>query len=207
MAAGRSCPIRQVLLPFVVACGLVGACTPVAPDASGRARAGAILGGAADTTHDAVMALLQMETATTAYTCSGTTIAQTGTSAFLLTAAHCVVKHDENEAIVLPPVVASLSVMTVVPGPDWQTSYSQGRRFSVTAIALVPGYDGSTTSGNDLAVVRYVNTTAAAPVIPILEPRTTRWRSALRSRWSVTARSPPERRTRCARMWSARSRH
>jgi hypothetical protein len=149
----------------------VAACTPAAtPDVVGSSTAGAILGGSADTTRDAVMALLQMETSTTAFACSGTTIANVGTSAFLLTAAHCVFKHDANHALVLPLTAAGPAVMTVVPGPDWQTSLAQGRKYSVTAISVAAGYDGASDSANDLAVVRYVTTGASVPVIPIVEP-------------------------------------
>jgi hypothetical protein len=159
--------MNRCRLLAVVCVSACGACTP---DAIGSSMAGAILGGSADTTRDAVMALLQMETPTTAFACSGTTVANVGTSAFLLTAAHCVFKHDANRALVLPLTVAGPAVMTVVPGPDWQTSLAQGRRYSVTAISVAAGYDGASDSANDLAVIRYVTTGASVPVIPIVEP-------------------------------------
>jgi trypsin len=149
---------------------LAGACAPDAPAGRSSSRSSAIIGGTADTTHDAVMALLQRQTATTAYGCSGTTIAQTGTSAFLLTAAHCVVLHDAMDQIIQPLTLASPSVMTVVPGPDWQTSNTQGHVYTVAAIAIAPGYDGATDSPNDIAIVRYVSGMPSLPTIPILEP-------------------------------------
>jgi hypothetical protein len=133
-------------------------------------KSGTILGGSADTTHDAVMALLQLQTATTAYACSGTTIAQSGTSAFLLTAAHCVVALDVMDKVVLPPTVVAPSVMSVLPGPDWQVSLSQGRKLTVTAISVAPGYDGAPDSPNDVAIVRFTAGAPALPIVPILEP-------------------------------------
>src|SRR5438132_6252319 len=98
MEGGRSrLPGRARLA--VALSGLVGAlaggaCAPDAAAGRSSSQSSAIVGGNADIAHDAVMALLQRQTPTTAYECSGTTIAQAGTSAFLLTAAHCVVLHD-----------------------------------------------------------------------------------------------------------------
>ena len=146
------------------------ACAPGVADGGPRSRAGAIIGGTADTTHESVLALVQYVTPTTGYACSGTSISQNGTSVFLLTAAHCVVQHDATFQIVQPMTIASPTVLTVVPGPDWQTSLAQGRKFSVAAVAMAPGYDGATDSPNDLAVVRFVTSTPSMPVIPILEP-------------------------------------
>ena len=148
---------------------LAGACAPDAAAGPFSSRSNAIIGGTADTTHDAVMALLQRQTPTTAYGCSGTTIAQAGTSAFLLTAAHCVVVHDAMDAIVQPLTLASPSVMTVVPGPDWQTNHALGHEYIVAAIAVAPGYDGTSESPNDMAIVRYVTGMPSLPVIPVLE--------------------------------------
>src|SRR4051812_33022453 len=83
---------------LAAACG-GAACAPAPPDVQ---RSGAIFGGSVDTEHQAVMALLQSLTPTTAYGCSGTTIATVGTSGIFLTAAHCVVAHDAMEAIAIP---------------------------------------------------------------------------------------------------------
>ena len=147
-----------------------GACAPRAPDAVPSVKSRAILGGTADTTHDAVMALLQMQTATKAYACSGTTIAQAGTSAYLLTSAHCVVLLDAMDKVVRPPTVVDPSVMTVLPGLDWQVSLSQGRKLTATAISVAPGYDGAPDSPNDVAIVRFTTSTPSLPLVPILEP-------------------------------------
>ncbi len=148
---------------------LAGACAPDAAAGRSSSRSSAIIGGTADTTHDAVMALLQRQTPTTVYGCSGTTIAQAGTSAFLLTAAHCVVLHDAMDEIIQPLALASPSVMTVVPGPDWQTNHALGHEYMVAAIAIAPGYDGTSESPNDMAIVRYVTGMPSLPVISVLE--------------------------------------
>jgi hypothetical protein len=159
----------RLALGLASACAAAG-CTPRTAAPAPASKSTAILGGTADTTHDAVMALLQMETPTTAYACSGTTITQSGTSAYLLTAAHCVVLHDAMENIVLPLTVVTPAVMMVLPGPDWQTSLSQGRKLTVTAISVAPGYAAAAGDPNDLAIVRFTTSTPALPTVPILEP-------------------------------------
>ena len=103
-----------------------------------------------------------------AYACSGTTIAQSGSSAYLLTAAHCVVAQDAMMNILKPVTVVATSSVIVLPGPDWQTSLSAGNRHAVSQITVAPGYDGTAGSPTDLAVVRFVST-SSLPVIPILE--------------------------------------
>jgi hypothetical protein len=175
---GRSLPFRQrvpraLALLVGLGCGLgaalAGGCGrrgSAVPASEGRA----ILGGAADTTHDAVMAVLQLESDTRAFACSGTLIAQQGGSAFLLTAAHCVVPHDAMGRVVLPPVVVSPSVMIALPGPDWQVSLAQGRKLTVAAISVAPGYDGAADSPSDVAILRLQTSAPPPTVIPILEP-------------------------------------
>lgn len=143
------------------------ACAP--PPSGARRETSAILGGSADTAHTAVMALLQMQSQTTGAACTGTAIAQVGSSVFLLTAAHCVVAHDAMDDVIRPPKPVSPSLLFVMPGPDWQASYSQGHRYAVAEVSVAPGYDGSSGSTADLAVVRFSSSTPNLPIIPILE--------------------------------------
>jgi hypothetical protein len=146
----------------------LAACAPAAPDGAAPARSGAILGGTPDSAHDAVLAELQLLGGNMAYACSGTTIAQSGSSAYLLTAAHCVVEQDAMMNILKPVTVVATSSLVVLPGPDWQTSLSQGHRYAVSQISVAPGYDGAAGSPRDLAVVRFTSP-SSLPVIPILE--------------------------------------
>jgi hypothetical protein len=148
--------------------GVVGvACAPPPGGARGEMRA--ILGGSDDTTHPAVMASFQSTGSSMGFACSGTVIAQVGNAAFLLTAAHCVVAHDAMQNVSKPVTVVSPSVLTVLSGSDWQTSYSTGPRYGATAVSVAPGYNGSTTSVSDLAIIRFASG-AILPTIPILEP-------------------------------------
>ncbi len=161
--------IWVALLAGFAAAGGGGACGRGVEGDRSAARSGPIIGGTADTTHDAVLALIQYETPTRGFACSGTTIAQSGTSAFLLTAAHCVLQHDAMDQVIQPMTIASPSMLTVVQGPDWQASLALGHNFSVAAVSVAAGYDGATESPNDVAVVRFVTSTPSLPVIPILE--------------------------------------
>jgi MYXO-CTERM domain-containing protein len=116
------------------------------------------------------MALLQTLTPTTAYGCSGTTIAKVGTSGILLTAAHCVVAHDAMENITLPIRVVPPSQLSILAGSDWRTSLSLGRTYTVAEVAVPAAYDGATNSPNDVALVRYLNPIPSVPAIPALAP-------------------------------------
>jgi MYXO-CTERM domain-containing protein len=158
-----------VILASFAAAGGGGACGRGIEGDRSAGRSGPIIGGTADTTHDAVLALIQFETPTRGFACTGTTIAQSGTSAFLLTAAHCVLQHDAMDQVIQPMTIASPSMLTVVQGPDWQASLALGHNFSVAAVSVAAGYDGATESPNDVAVVRFVTSTPSLPVIPILE--------------------------------------
>ena len=116
----------------------------------------------------AVMALVHRVDATHAESCSGTTIATGGGWGFLLTAAHCVVEEDAASAPVLPLKLLPTTVLRVVPGPNWLTTYNT-QYFEVAALSVHPSWDGL--AGNfDVAVVRYRGATASTPAIPILAP-------------------------------------
>jgi len=158
-----------IVLAGFAAAGGGGACGRGVEGDRSAGRLGPIIGGTTDTMHDAVLALIQFETPTRGFACTGTTIAQSGTSAFLLTAAHCVLQHDAMDQAIQPMTIASPSMLTVVQGPDWQASLALGHNFSVAAVSVAPGYDGATESPNDVAVVRFVTSTPSLPVIPILE--------------------------------------
>lgn len=126
-----------------------------------------ILGGTLDTTHQAVAALLQIDSdGFLSGACSSTTIAKKGQSGILLTAAHCVVELDaqgEPTAVPLDP-----SALYLVPGEDWLTALNALEVFSVVETTVHQSYDGSVESPFDIAVVRYAGALPSTPSLPIL---------------------------------------
>ncbi|HVU53150.1 MAG TPA: trypsin-like serine protease [Polyangia bacterium] len=129
-----------------------------------------IFGGTADTTHSAVMALIDQLSATTATACSGTTVALVGASGIFLTAGHCVVANDGMGHVTTPLKLADAQSLFVVPGPNWQQSVQAGLYYGVAQVAVHPQYDGSVNSPFDIAVVRFLGALPATPVIPALDP-------------------------------------
>jgi len=127
-----------------------------------------IYGGALDKTDDAVMALINQTSATTANACSGTTIAVAGGSGIFLTAGHCVVASDGAGHVTTPIKLADAANLFVVPGPDWQTSAGGGLYYGVGQVAVHPQYDGSVDSPYDIALVRFLGAASGQPVIPVL---------------------------------------
>jgi hypothetical protein len=126
-----------------------------------------IFGGTADTTHDAIMALLHIENMS-AGSCTGTTIAKQGSSGILLTAAHCVAEMDANDNVVVPVQLVATDSIEVIPGVDWLAGFDASKTFGVGEIKVHPQYDGSVDSPFDIATVRYLGTTASTQVIPAL---------------------------------------
>jgi hypothetical protein len=165
VSARREASLALVALVSVGA----GACGPGLKD-DAVTQTEPILGGAADTTDDAVMALVHQMGTTGSEACSGTTIAKVGASGIFLTAGHCVVGTDGMGHITTPLTVAAPSDLYVLPGPDWVTSLKTGLYFGVTDVMTHPQYDGNVNSPFDIALVRYVGTTATTPVIPALAP-------------------------------------
>jgi hypothetical protein len=129
-----------------------------------------IFGGTPDTTHNAVMALIDQLSATTATACSGTTVATVGASGIFLTAGHCVVKNDGMGHVITPIQKASADSLFIVPGPDWQQSVQAGLYYGVSDVTVHPQYDGSVNSPFDVALVRFLGAVPAQPVIPALDP-------------------------------------
>jgi secreted trypsin-like serine protease len=166
----RRPPLRFISRASVAlaACLTLGSCGQL-PAQSESVRS-PIFGGTPDTTHDAVMALLDQLTATTSSACSGTTIALSGASGIFLTAAHCVVANDGMGHVTTPIKVASVADVFVVPGPDWQLSVKNGLYYGVGQIAVHPMYDGNVNSPFDIALVRFLGAATAQPVIPALAP-------------------------------------
>ncbi len=109
----------------------------------------AIIGGSADTTHDAVIAQLQDQGL-----CSGTFIKVDTTTnvGYILTAAHCVTS---------PPRV-------VIQGTSVQAP--NALQYDVLDYKAHPSYTGAVESDFDIAVVRVAGVDATTPVIPILRP-------------------------------------
>jgi secreted trypsin-like serine protease len=130
----------------------------------------AIVGGTADNTDTAVMAIVHQISSMTETACSGTTIAMVGASGILLTAAHCVVGNDGMDHVTLPVQVAEASSVLVLPGPDWETNSQQSQTFGVVQVAVHPCYDGSVNSPYDVALVRYVGALPSTAVIPAITP-------------------------------------
>jgi hypothetical protein len=156
--------IGALLLGF--ASGGCSAAGPI-PDEELGSRQDPIYGGTADTTHDAIMALLHIERMS-AGSCTGTTIAKQGSSGILLTAAHCVVAIDASGNVVVPLQQDNPDSLEVVPGVDWIAGFDASKTFGVGEIKVHPQYDGTVDSPFDIAVVRYLGTTAATQVIPAL---------------------------------------
>lgn len=130
--------------PTVLAVALLlQACAAPAPDAGvGLHRLG-IVGGSADTTHDAVVALLGDEG-----DCSGTIIHVAGGEGVVLTAAHCL--GVAPDAVVLGDDHASPSATT----------------FTVLDTIMHPSWNGSDPDF-DVGLVRIGDVPAGTPVIPV----------------------------------------
>jgi hypothetical protein len=129
-----------------------------------------IFGGVADTTDNAVMALINQGNIKTTSACSGTTIATVGASGIFLTAGHCVVASDGMGHVTTPVKVVASGDIFIVPGNDWMTSVSGFQYFGVAQVAVHPMYDGSVDSPFDLALVRYDGALPSTAVVPILAP-------------------------------------
>jgi MYXO-CTERM domain-containing protein len=138
--------------------------------AQGTTQQDPIFGGTPDTTHDAVMALIDQVSSTNESACSGTVIALAGASGIFLTAGHCVVANDGMGHVTMPIKVASPQNVFIVPGPDWVTSVQTGLFYGVGQIVVHPQYDGSVDSPFDVALVRFLGALPTTPVIPALGP-------------------------------------
>ncbi|MFO0643597.1 MAG: S1 family peptidase [Polyangiaceae bacterium] len=111
---------------------------------------GAVIGGAADTTHEAVVAIISQR-GNEAGACSGTIVKKEGRVAWVLTAAHCV---D------IPPTI-------VFMGPNYDSP--DAKRFEVLDYTAHPSYNGQTGNPADVAVVRVLGANDRTPVIPITD--------------------------------------
>lgn len=153
-----------VLLSFAGA----GCSAPPAEDtgANGALRA-PILGGTPDTTHDAVVALLQLDAeGSIAGACTGTIVATKAHSGIVLTAAHCAVEVDVFGEPTTTPLDPSR--LYVAPGQDWVDAVLARGLFAVVETWVHPSYDAQTDSPYDIAVVRYMGALPSTPMIPIL---------------------------------------
>ncbi len=142
--------MRKVFALCLVSACFVAACS-VGPDGSppptGTSES-SIIGGQADTTHDAVVALISQK-GQEAGACTGTIVKKDGRVAYVLTAAHCVV---------VPPVV-------MFRGNNYDSP--QVLSYPILDYAAHPQYGGQVDSPYDVAVVRVLGATASTPVIPI----------------------------------------
>jgi V8-like Glu-specific endopeptidase len=155
-------------LAFALALGATACGQEPAPEVSSAESP--IVGGSPDTTHGAVLALIDQMSATSASACTGTTIALSGASGILLTAAHCVVANDGKGHVTTPLKVATPDSLFVVPGPDWHTNVSNGLYYGVGDVVVHPQYDGAVDSPFDVAIVRFLGALPSNPVIPALSP-------------------------------------
>jgi hypothetical protein len=151
------------LRAYALALALVGGGCSSAELATAPAgsQAQPIMGGAPDTQHTAVMALINR----TGGACSGTTIAVRDGFGYLLTAAHCVVEIDAAGQVIVPLKPVSPDDLLVVPANDYMTAISSSRFYPVHEFRMHSGYSPSTSS-NDVAVVRYVGADTSTPLIP-----------------------------------------
>lgn len=156
----RSARTASALAPSLTtalgALGLVVAVTgcssqmPVDPQETSSV-ASPIIGGAADTTHDAVVAIISQQ-GNQAGACTGTIVKVNGQVGYVLTAAHCV-----------SPIAPTIVLM----GDDYGAA--SAKRYDVLDYAAHPSYNGDVASNFDVAVIRILGTNANTPVIPITD--------------------------------------
>jgi secreted trypsin-like serine protease len=148
------------ILAFSLGCG-----DQVVPPL-GRAES-AIRGGATDTTHDAVVALVMQYGQNTYGLCTGTVIHVGDDTALVLTAAHCLVQMDALGEPKIPPAALGPHQVLVAIG----RTITPGAGLHAAAVTVHPAYDGFIGTPNDLATVRLNgNGAATLPVIPALAP-------------------------------------
>jgi MYXO-CTERM domain-containing protein len=128
----------------------VGCLNRPSPSASARNQRSdsAITYGTADTTHEAVVAILTSQTV-----CTGTILEVHGSDGFALTAAHCVQGHQP-------------SGIQLIQGDDWQTSTLA---YPVVDVALDPSYTAGTPD-HDFAMLHFTGATSSTPSLPALPP-------------------------------------
>ncbi len=153
----------RIVTSAFVASAILAACSSVDPTDSSR-NSQSIFGGAPDTTHPAVMALINQ----TGGACSGTTIAVNGQFGYLLTAAHCLVAVDGGGNVITPIQPVMESDLLVVPGTDYSSSLPASTFHPVQEYVIHPGYNGNVSNPNDIAVVRYIGADGSTPTIPHL---------------------------------------
>jgi hypothetical protein len=144
---------------IVVASMLIAACEPVEREEVGSLRQ-PIVGGMEDTTHQAVIALISVDSLTHPMhgeTCTGTVIAVDGGAGIVLTAAHCFEHFDAGW-----PMVA-------VMGDDYSDFLDAGR--PVRDVLLHPFYSHLSGGGfaDDFALLRFDVPSGLMPV-PALPP-------------------------------------
>lgn len=135
------------LLSGVVGCA-AHAPTDDAPELG--AASAPIIGGAADSAHEAVVAIISQQ-GNQAGACTGTIVKTVGKVGYVLTAAHCVT---------IPPTI-------VFMGPDYNSA--SAKRFDVLDYAAHPSYNGDVASNYDVAVVRVLGANSRTPVIPVTD--------------------------------------
>lgn len=154
--------MRAALLAFPVLGVVLLACgsssSPSGADGQASRVASPIIGGSDDTTHDAVIALIAIETDPTtgqplAGACTGTIVKVDATRhvGWVATAAHCVEK---------PPTV-------VFMGPDYNDK--SAIRYEILDYAADPQYSraGDGTLHHDFAMVRILGVDGTTPIIPL----------------------------------------
>ncbi len=145
------------IAPLVLAVPVIAAscATPTGdldrPEIDQGKAASEIIGGALDTTHTAVVAVLGNN-----FSCSGTIIQVTGGQGYVLTAAHCCVPGNLPSKVVI--------------GNDYNT----GQQFNIVAGSVVADscYGSCPGSTDDVCMLRFSGASAATPVIPAMTPAT-----------------------------------
>jgi hypothetical protein len=147
--------IRLAALSVCATALLLASCTagPVSPPGERVGRAPAfIYGGTKDTTHQAVVNLIsQPDNQGYFASCSGTIIKVSGTTGYVLTAAHCCAGDSEDPWMVLQ-------------GNDYESPDAQ---YMVTDVSAHPGYNGHT---KDFCMVRFTGANGGTPFIPAMTP-------------------------------------
>ena len=151
--------MRRLVLLSLVAAPLGLGCSSASPVGSVEERTEEgrqqIFYGKADSTHNAVVAIISKNAANgkQGWACTGTIVAKSGATGFVLTAAHCVADAAD------PPAYA-------IYGQDYAQSQTY---FPVTAYKGDASYDKQSSS-HDFAMLTITGVGGQTPVIPVMTP-------------------------------------
>ncbi len=157
---------RLLAFSTLSAAAVIAACSSGSVEAPGLGTSeGAIYKGTPETATDAVMALAADHGGGKYSSCTGTVVAQKGSSGYMLIAAHCVVTMDnKGNPTTTPLAPGSLHVLR---GPDYQ---SPTATYNVVEVKVHPSYTAITSKPYDFAMVRFAASGTTLPTVPPMQP-------------------------------------